>query len=351
MFKKKLMIVMLGLVVLIGFMFTHAKADTEDKEDKDKRKIRVLVSIEGNWLNPGPSASYDYGWSMFDEKYTNGQVSAHTHSLEVYEKSLYGVAGNIGVLAPVKVAGIKGAVEIYGGYSYNLIKQKGFLSFTISNLKHLPTTHENPWGYDEVEDFDSQVYSTVTGERNYSISRHQIDLGVGYHLQISSIFQPYAGVGVSRMCIKTEIPKYLVFKEWYSGHLGDGETPDGRYGWAVFVPDNYKVLLEKDYINNSKVETRNEKVNMNLFHFRAGFNLWLEKGFGIFAEAMHIEEVVKNIDFKSEARGSEICYYWLDGNEMWGTVKDERVYSPEKIGEYKLNIGGWKLQAGIRIRF
>ena len=331
-------------------------ADGKEKNN-EKRKIKAWFSVGGNWLDPGPILSYDYSWSIFDEKYTGGYVSSHAYLGEIYENSLYGGSGNIGVLFPFRVIGIRSSIEVYGGYSYNLIKQKGCLSFTASNLKHLPTTRDNPWGFDEVADFNKQVYSTVTGERDYKIRRDQIDLGIAYHLQIP-ILQPYVGAGLSRINFSVEVPKYFVFKEWYSGYVEYWECKIGKtlYGWPAFIPEEFKVLFSG--CNTVPAETESKKHKIDLFHFRVGLSLHIEKGLMLFAEGIYTRELTEYGDFKLEAHGSEIVYFWREqgedqsaDNSVWGIVSDKRIYVPQDKREYKLRLGGWNLKAGIRIMF
>lgn len=233
------------------------------------------------------------------------------------------------------------------------------MSFTASNLKHLPSAGNNPWGYDDVADFNKRVYSTATGERDYGIRRHQVDLGIAYHLQ-TPVLQPYVGAGLSRIVFSVEVPKYFVFKEWYSGYLEHWKDRSSKpmYSWDAFIPEEFEIRFQKDAINNPEVETENKKHKIDLFHFRAGLTLHIEKGLNLFVEGIYNRELTKDGNFKLEAYGSEIIYYWREqggnwfgDNSVWGSVVDNRVYSPNDFGEYKLNIGGWNLKAGIRIMF
>jgi len=106
------------------------------------------------------------------------------------------------------------------------------------------------------------------------------------------------------------------------------------------------------------MKTESRKHEVNLFHFRVGLNLWIEKGLMLFAEGIYNRELTEHGNFKLEAHGSKIVYYcreqgrtWSGDNWVWGTVSDKRVYVSQDKGDYELRLGGWNLRAGIRIMF
>jgi len=341
-----------SLVLAVIFLFTISAFLSAAVKHKEKnRKIKIFVSLGANFLRPGPNVNYDYRWSIFDDEYTHGKVRAHTYSAEVCEKSLYGGTGIIGVTLFSKIGGI----EIYGGYSQNVVKQKGVISFRISNMKELPSVSPLPLpGYPNVDPFYKTVYSETSGVSDYTIKQSQIDLGIAYHFPIS-IFQPYVGLGLSRVNISAEIPEEFYFKDWYEGHLGRRRVrKDGcLYSWPVFVADDYSVKLRTDPANKLEVETKIEKGNRNLLHYRIGFNLWLNKNksFALFGEATHISKISLADTFKLKASGSELIYYQKRAKKIFGRVGDKRVYSPKDSGVFKMQFGGWKLVAGIKIGF
>jgi len=66
------------------------------------------------------------------------------------------------------------------------------------------------------------------------------------------VLQPYVGAGLSRIIFSAEVPKYFVFKDWYSGYSGIWKDEDARRSWGVFIPEEFEIRFQEDNPNKPR---------------------------------------------------------------------------------------------------